>query len=1236
MRYADLIKFDPIETVVQLRDADKLSEAERLVSSYVISDEMAERLASVVFAQLQIDMPADNKGLFVVGNYGTGKSHLMSVISAVAERAELASKMQHGAAAQAAQQIAGRFKVVRTEIGTTEMSLREILIAELEEYLSSIGIDYTFPLPTQVKGYKGAFEDMMSAFKAEYPDHGLLLVVDELLDYLRTRRDQALILDLSFLREIGEVSRDLDFRFMAGVQEMLFDNPRFAFVADAIRRVKDRFEQVLIARRDVKHVVAVRLLRKTGEQQARISQHLSRFTRFYGNMNERLDEFVRLFPVHPDYIDIFERITAIEKREVLKTLSLAMKRLLNEPVPDDQPGLIAYDSYWRTLRDNPAFRAVPDIRAVIDASQVLETRASQALRRPYQRIAERLIHGLSVHRLTTGDVNAPIGATPEELRDGLCLYDATVAELGGEPADDLLTLVETVLKEISKAVSGQFIDQNKENRQYFLNLRKTEDYDALIDKRSESLEREVLDRYYYQALMRVMECADQTYVTGYRIWQHELEWRERQASRLGYLFFGSPNERSTAVPPRDFYLYFIQPYEPPRYKDEKKADEVLFRLAKPDEGFHQALKRYAAALDLASRASGPAKEAYERRAANTLREQLVRWLQEHLTAAFEVTYQGRTRTLVEWVKGRIPAGAARASVRDLVNTVGATCLVPHFESQAPEYPTFSVLVTSANRPQAAQDALRWMRGSIKSQQAAAVLDALELLDGDRLEPTRSRYARHVLDLLKRKGQGQVLNRAELIHDEQGVPYFAPEKYRLEPEWAVVVLAALVYSGDLVLAVPGKKYDANSFESLTAAPVDELADFKHVEAPKDWNLPALKALFELVGLTPGQAQLLTQGSDEPVVALHTRVDDAVKRTVLVQQQLQSGLSLWGRNLLGEPEQADYGARLEGFKSFLESLQAYNVPGRFKNFRYSTDEVRAQRTGLSALEDLTAVLDLVNEVGPVAAYLAQAEVVMPAEDTWVRQVQEARNDLLAAITPAQRPTLAIRQRALQRLNALKQEYINQYLARHTRARLGSQDDRRKSALLRDPRHEQLKRLATIELMPAAQLTAFQQRLAALKSCWMLTEKELQASPVCPHCGYRPNDPNEPDGDVRQKLGQLDAELDRLVAAWTQTLLNDLEDPTTQEALALLKPAAQKAVRKVIKDKCLPEQLSPELVASLQEALAGLQKVVITLDELRDALLAGGSPATADELSTRFSAYLNERTRGLEPSKVRIVLE
>ncbi len=47
MKYGELIQFDPIESVVQLRDADKTSAAHQLVNTYVVSDEMAERMVAL-------------------------------------------------------------------------------------------------------------------------------------------------------------------------------------------------------------------------------------------------------------------------------------------------------------------------------------------------------------------------------------------------------------------------------------------------------------------------------------------------------------------------------------------------------------------------------------------------------------------------------------------------------------------------------------------------------------------------------------------------------------------------------------------------------------------------------------------------------------------------------------------------------------------------------------------------------------------------------------------------------------------------------------------------------------------------------------------------------------------------------------------------------------------------------------------------------------------------------------
>jgi ABC-type transporter Mla maintaining outer membrane lipid asymmetry ATPase subunit MlaF len=89
MHYKELISFQPIESIIQLRDANKDVNAREHVKSYVISNEMAQRLSEVVVPQLQFDKPRDNKGILIVGNYGTGKSHLLSVLSSVAENVEM-------------------------------------------------------------------------------------------------------------------------------------------------------------------------------------------------------------------------------------------------------------------------------------------------------------------------------------------------------------------------------------------------------------------------------------------------------------------------------------------------------------------------------------------------------------------------------------------------------------------------------------------------------------------------------------------------------------------------------------------------------------------------------------------------------------------------------------------------------------------------------------------------------------------------------------------------------------------------------------------------------------------------------------------------------------------------------------------------------------------------------------------------------------------------------------------
>ncbi len=1229
MKYAELIDFEPIESIIELRDADAHDKARTLVETFVISERMAEQLIELVIPNLQYDKPADNKGILIVGNYGTGKSHLMSCISALAEHKDLASAFRNKDVAKAAKSVTGKFKVVRTEIGSTTMCLRDIITGELQDHLADMGVNFTFPPAEKVRNNKDALNEMMGKFHETFPDYGLLMVVDELLDYLRSRNDQDLVLDLNFLREVGEVCDDLKFRFIAGLQEALFDNPRFQFVAESVRRVKARFEQLRIVREDVAFVVSERLLKKDAKQQARIREHLEQFTPLYDSMAERLDEFVRLFPIHPAYLEQFEQITVAEKREVLKTLSAEMRQLLKQDVPTEEPGLLSYDSYWGYLCEDASIRSDPDVRQVIDKSNVLESRIKQAFtRKAYVPMAMRICHGLSVHRLTTGDIHAKIGPTASELRDGLCLYHSALPE---KNSDFLRTTVETCLKELVKTMSGQFITHNKENDQYFLDLEKDIDYDTEIEKRAESLSPGELDRYYFDALKRVMECADTTYVTGYRIWEHEVEWREHKVTRRGYLFFGAPNERSTAQPPRDFYVYFMQPFQPPKYKDEKLSDEVFFFLKHPDEEFDRALKLYAGARAMASQAGSATRKNYEDKADVHLKT-LTNWLRQHMLTAFDVCHQSVSKKMVEFLKGH---KTGNLTVRELVNLVGSVGLGPCFEERYPEYPTFSVTLTSSNLDDAVADAIRYLSGGLRTNTATALLDGLELLDNEKIRPHESRYAKTVLNKLQAKPSGQVLNRNEiLVEKHSGVE--VEIDYKLEPELLVIVLLGLVHSGDIVVSLVGKKkIDAATLTESGKTPVEEFCKFRHVERPKDIPLSSLVALFELVGLSEGLIRN-PETRDEAIKQLHEKTGGIVKRVVLAKQHAQSGMPCWGHELIPVEKREEYRTQLDGLQDFLEKLQAYNTPGKLKNFSCTVEEVKAQEANLKLLDELESTNGLVAELTPLTSYLSTAQAVLPSSDSWTEKADGVRSEWQPQLLdPAKRNDTGFRQKLVAAMERCKKDYQEHYLALHKKTRLGINEDEKKRKLLKDSRLDRLKKLTGVSLLPHASLTDLQNRLANLKPCFALVKDDLNTNPICPQCGFRPTDEKGgPSGSA--VLDAIDDEIDKLLDTWVDTLLTNLGDPTVEESIKLLDADQKKVVQKFLKDKGLPATISNDLVQGIQNALSGLTSIGVKPGELLSSLSESNAPCTVEQFRSRFENFVQDMIRGKDVNKIRIVIE
>jgi hypothetical protein len=1252
MRYRDLVQFEPLETIIQLRDADQKGEAEQLVRTYVISDRMAEQIARVIIPELQFQTQHENKGVLIVGNYGTGKSHLMSVISAIAEHADLLPLIEDAEVREAAQAVAGKFKVVRVEIGGVDTPLRDMLLGSLERALAAWDTPYSFPRSGLVN-HKDVLIEAVATFQQRYPGQGILLVVDELLDFLRARNEQQLTLDLGFLRELGEVATHTAFRVLAGLQEALFDSPHFQFAAQPLYRVRERFETVRIVREDVAFVVAHRLLRKTPEQMARISEHLRRFTPLYGRMAERLEEFARLFPIHPAYIETFEKVYIAEKRQVLKTFTLAIRSLLDEEVPTDEPGLVSYDHYWGVLSADPSMRNLEGVRLVIERSGVLEGRVANAYTRKHLlAMALRIVHGLSVHRLTTHDISLPLGPTAEELRDDLCLH----VQAKGLDAQLLLDQVQVALREIMRTVTGQYISHNEDNGQYYLDLQKDVDFEAKIRERGEFMSKGDLNLYFFDALRQALELSPTTYVSGHRIWPYELPWAERRVTRPGYLFFGAPDERSTAQPPRDFYVYVLPPFMERAWSNGEQADEVIFELTGLHAAFEEMVRLYAGARALANEAAEH-RDVYAQKA-EEYRQRLTRWLRENMTERLQVTYEGVAQP-VRTVLSRSRSTASE-TMADLLRVLASELLAPAFEEHYPEYPNFrraGQVISEAGRPTSAMEAIRFLAGHGRTNLTLAVLEGLELIDAEgTVRPYQSRYARRFLELLQGKPEGQVVNRGELVVQVAGgiVPIEKDIFFGLEPEWVAVVLVALAYNGDIVLSLDGRQeIDAGSVERAATHAMRDLTDFRFYKRPVSVPVNLWVMIFEGLGLAPGLIR--DENTREEAVRELQRVVQAEQHSVAtLQARLQQGLQLWNTPVLTDRfsivsqggtvvasdrpavtlGSADLLPHLRGYRQFLEELSRINTVGRLRKLRLSGAQIGEALEDRKVAQRIDQLVRLVDQQQPLAAYLAEAQASLPESHDWTKQAAQAHATLLEGVRRFGRGEVASPSAGLLDLAGLKAAYVAAYATLHRRLVLGPGQADRRQALFGDARLASLDTLAAIPLLNRGELDAWRQALSSLPACREFHEGALADAPTCPSCHLRPAS-QAGRAPAAQELEHLDRRLGELLHGWRQALRAALQSESAQRSLAAMGAAERRPIELFLAQSDEDTEIPEGFVEAATQALRGIEALTLLVQDLVEALKAGGLPCTVDELERRFHEHLAQAMRGYDRRNTRLTL-
>jgi hypothetical protein len=839
-------------------------------------------------------------------------------------------------------------------------------------------------------------------------------------------------------------------------------------------------------------------------------------------------------------------------------------------------------------------------------------------------LAVKMIYALSIHRLTTGDIQVRAGLTSENMRDDLCLY---LPGLPDQSSDTLQTLVQAVLKDVMTTVSGQFIDYDAHNGQYYLDLKKDVDYDEKITQRAATLSDDKLNSYFFDIIYFCLEWEGKARLTNYRIYDYTLNWDSHKIFRRGYLFFGKPEERTTAQPPEDYYIYFVPPYGNVDYTDDKKSDEVFF-VFKPNEEFKNDLKLYAAACNMHDLAEEKNKAAY-RGKSEIYRKKLTRFLTENKNTCFHAVYGGVKKQLPEILKGRYKPDD---QLKDTIDLVSSLMLDYWFNEKYPEFPVMKTVITEKNRAEAVRRAFERFSGR-KEQLGNYMLDSFGLLSGENITIHSSKHAQYYAKLLDDLSVGAVLNFNDIyeeIPSSSEVDTFFDKKFSIGHLMLPIVLLGLVYTGRAIITLKnGEAITASDLDNIHKMNVSDICGFKHISKPKGLPLGQLVRLFEVLGLPEGQIRN-EQSRETGVEELVAKAQEVVNNAVSAKSKLDGDFLLWGEPLISLHTSANYKDAAKRVNEMLGNFHSrFNTVAKLNNFIYSMADVEKLGEDIKTVSIILEYDAFRKECHENVNYMVSIESVEDVKQRIVVAKDAFRKirDEIAGGKYGETAAMEVNGE----LSSVKDAYIDIYFEEHKKRRLDVKGGQHKGELISSTKYANLTRLADIEVLTATKLTMISNELAALKTCIDLTPTVLKTSFICPKCSYHLGNA---DPLVKGAVEKIEDRLDALTEEWTKTLLSSITDPLVLPNMGILSPEKRQLIDAFIETKALPEKVDSYFVSTVNELLQEYETVDVDGDKLINWLSSLG-PCNEEAFKAKIEQYVAELTKGKDKSKLRIIV-
>ncbi len=268
----DFVEARAQPTVVRLQDLES-EQAEWLSECFVLTAEVRGHLE--VLSRLLAGRRGS--GVFLLGQYGAGKSHLLAYL---------------------AQQVS---------LGRLLPDPPDLVPISLVNFSASNRLEDIVCAALGIAAEAGDRRPLWDTLLGRHPK-GLLLLVDELSEFLRAKPDpKTFHEDVRFLQFLGEWVQDRPCWLIAAMQEGIEHTGELEY--DLYRKIKDRYPlRLLLTPVHIKGLIAEGILVKKPGYETAIEGLLVKLRELYGEAGLDFETLRAIYPLHPATLTLLEEV----------------------------------------------------------------------------------------------------------------------------------------------------------------------------------------------------------------------------------------------------------------------------------------------------------------------------------------------------------------------------------------------------------------------------------------------------------------------------------------------------------------------------------------------------------------------------------------------------------------------------------------------------------------------------------------------------------------------------------------------------------------------------------------------------------------------------------------------------------------------------------------------------------------------------------------------------------------